>query len=42
MIQEAINSASPNDVRLNINSTDNTQRLDDSWYQQRIASAIGR
>jgi hypothetical protein len=40
LIKEAFNSAAPMDVRLNINNTDNTSRLDNTWYQQRIADAM--
>lgn len=40
LINEAFASATPVDVRLNINNTDNTNKLDRSWYQRVVANAI--
>jgi hypothetical protein len=40
LVQEGLSSAFPIDVRMNVNTTDNTNRLDNSWYQQRIADAM--
>jgi hypothetical protein len=40
LMQEAINSTYP--VNMNMNVTDNSNELDDRWYQERLAAALAR